>query len=231
MNTNITTLSAILIQARFSSTRLPGKVLHPLCHETVLGMLIKNLTTLNIPIFVLTSDSESDEPVAKYCESHHISYFRGPLEDVALRFARFLALHPYEYFIRISADSPLMDASLVKTAIQISEQDSYDLITNVQKRTFPKGQSVEMVNTRLFLKVQAELMSTEHKEHVTKIFYEQPERFSIKNFESGGSFGDIQLSVDTTDDFRKIETMLHENQCRSAGWKRWIEIEKSLNHD
>jgi spore coat polysaccharide biosynthesis protein SpsF len=169
--------------------------------------------------------------VAKYCESHHISYFRGPLEDVALRFARFLALHPYEYFIRISADSPLMDASLVKTAIQISEQDSYDLITNVQKRTFPKGQSVEMVNTRRFLKVQAELMSTEHKEHVTKMLYEQPERFSIKNFESGGSFGDIQLSIDTPDDFRKIETMLHENQCRSAGWKRWIEIEKSLNHD
>ncbi len=230
MKTTHANRTVILIQARFSSTRLPGKVLFPICETTLLGLLLNNLSSTKIPIYVLTSDSTSDDPVAEYCTQNHISYFRGPLEDVSSRFANFLKLHDYDYFIRISADSPLMDPEIVQTAIDVSHSGQFDLITNVLKRTFPKGQSVEMVNTRKFLSLQSKINTPELQEHVTKIFYETPDHFNIKNFESGADYGHIQLSVDTPVDFIKIEKMLQNNACKGAHWQYWTELEMSLNH-
>lgn len=231
LNSESSLRSVILIQARYSSQRLPGKVLRPLCHTTLLGMLAENLSTLQIPLVVLTSDTESDKPVAEYCLRNQIDCYRGSLQNVAQRFADFLEQYPCDYFFRISGDSPLLDPLLLLEALEIAKAGSYDLITNVQKRSFPKGQSVELIRSSTFLRIQPDFDTDDQREHVTKIFYEKPHLFEIRNFESGEDYGHIQLSVDTSDDFDKISRMMQLNQCRRASWKKWTELEISLNHE
>lgn len=221
----------ILIQARFSSKRLPGKVLHPLCDTEILGMLWKNLSEIGIPMVLLTSENDSDLPLAEYCQQNSMNFFRGPLDNVAQRFANYLHQNPFEYFIRISADSPLLDPEVVNQAIKLCQEEAYDLVTNVLKRTYPKGQSVELVKTKTFLSLQSEMTTPEQREHVTKIFYETPDAFNIRNFESGGQFGHIQLSVDTPEDLNIIEKMLLKNQCKKASWNHWVELYHSTQHD
>lgn len=180
---------------------------------------------------LLTSENDSDLPLAEYCQQNSMNFFRGPLDDVAQRFADYLHQNPFDYFIRISADSPLLDPEVLKKAIELCLEGEYDLVTNVLIRTFPKGQSVELVKTKTFLSLQSEMTTPEQREHVTKIFYETPAVFNIRNFESGGQFGHIQLSVDTPEDFTIVEKMLLKNQCKKASWKHWVELYNSIRHD
>ena len=53
-----------------------------------------------------------------------------------------------KYFVRVSGDSPMIDPKLIDKAIKISKKTKgHDIITNVFPRTFPKGQSVEVIKT------------------------------------------------------------------------------------
>ena len=57
----------------------------------------------------------------------------------------------YKSFVRISADSPLIDPSLIDKAVTLFKKNRFDIVTNVFPRTFPKGFSVEVVNSKLIL--------------------------------------------------------------------------------
>ncbi|ABB40472.1 acylneuraminate cytidylyltransferase [Oleidesulfovibrio alaskensis G20] len=83
-----------------------------------------------------------------------------------------------------------------------------DMVTNVLRRTFPKGQSVEVCRASAFLAGYAAMHLPEHLEHVTKYFYDT-RSIRIMNMESGDpSLGEIQLAVDTEEDFALFERML-----------------------
>ena len=87
-------------------------------------------------------------------------------------------------FLRISADSPLIDPYLIDKIISLKNKKKYkkyDLITNIFPRKFPRGQSVEIINTRTLFK-NLKKMSKGEKEHVTKYFYNNHKDFLIKNF-------------------------------------------------
>ena len=85
-----------------------------------------------------------------------------------------------KFFVRISGDSPLIDPKIIDKAIKIShKQGKYDIITNVFPRTFPKGQSVEVIKTSI-LKKYSKNFSKADKEHVTKYFYKNSNKFRVK---------------------------------------------------
>jgi spore coat polysaccharide biosynthesis protein SpsF (cytidylyltransferase family) len=87
-----------------------------------------------------------------------------------------------EEFIRISGDSPLIDPKVIDMAIAEYRCGFYDLVTNVLHRTFPKGQSVELVRSSSFKRMYGDLISFDDREHVTKAFYRSESNFKIMNF-------------------------------------------------
>ena len=99
----------------------------------------------------------------------------------------YLILQKYnaEYFIRINGDSPLINYKIIDRAIKIHKKRklNYDIITNVFPRTFPKGQSVEIIKSSI-LEKNMRKFSILDKEHVTKYFYKNYNNFIIKNFKS-----------------------------------------------
>ena len=163
------------VQARYSSKRLKGKVLKKFGRHTLLEILLKRLKKsrqIN-KIIVLTSTSQYDKKIVNLCKKKNIEYFTGSMNNVFLRFKNATKKYRPNKVIRISADSPLMDWRLVDRMINFSKRIvSFDIISNVKKRTFPKGQSIEIINPHIF-ELPAKILSNEQKEHVTKYFYEK----------------------------------------------------------
>jgi spore coat polysaccharide biosynthesis protein SpsF (cytidylyltransferase family) len=85
----------------------------------------------------------------------------------------------------------------------------YDLVTNVQTRTFPPGQSVEVVRADGFAQIDSSRLSAEEREHATQVFYRAPERFRILNVLSRDpDLARQPLTVDTVEDLRAVEALI-----------------------
>lgn len=186
-----------------SSTRLRGKVLMPLVGDKcILDYLLEGLRRcVNIDqILIATSDREDDDAIEKYCKGRNVECFRGSLLNVAGRFLSAARSTEMESFVRVCADSPLLDYMLVDKMVGIYREEDFDLVTNIQERTFPKGQSVEVVKTETFERAYEHMTEDRHFEHVTGMFYENPENYRIYNLKSTVDYGWLQMSVDTDRD-------------------------------
>jgi len=149
-----------------------------------------------------------NDAVDFYCIERKIACHRGPEEDVAKRFIEVLEKYGYESFVRVNGDSPLIDQRLISKGIKIFFNKNYDLVTNVFPRTYPKGQSVEVIKAESFKAAYSKMEEKDDKEHITRYFYSHSNEYEIFNFESGNYYGDIQLSVDTPRDMRVFENII-----------------------
>jgi len=207
---------AVVVQARMSSQRLPGKVLLPLSGRPVLAWLLDRLD--GFEVVVATSVEASDDPVAEFCAAHRVECFRGPLEDVAARFAGVVERYALDAFVRVSGDSPLLDPTLVARALELFGETEPDLATNVFPRSYPPGQSVEVVDAAVFLAARPEFAADE-REHVTTFFYAHPERFRIENFAVPVPYDGPSHALDTPDDLARIDAWLRALPRPDAGWE------------
>lgn len=159
-------------------------------------------------ITVATSEDATDDPIDAHARGMAISVFRGPLADVFQRFRLCLDAYPCDWFLRVCADSPLLCPDLLRIALSHADR-ALDLVTNVQKRTFPTGHSVEIVNAGTFLAIDPGRLSADEREHATKLFYNHPLEFRILNIENEDvEYAAMKLSVDTLDDLRRLESMV-----------------------
>ena len=203
-----------LIQARYSSSRLKGKVLKKINNFEVLEHVIYNLKKSNLitNFYILTSHHDSE--IQLFCQKKKYNFFKGPLNNTFLRFNKFLKKNPrIKNFIRISGDSPLIDSNIVDKMILISKRKKkYDLISNIFPRTFPKGQSIEIIKTKTFLKIKNTELNSNEKEHVTKYFYNNKNKFKIFNYLNSHDMSKYNLSIDTNRDFRIIKKIITLNK-------------------
>jgi spore coat polysaccharide biosynthesis protein SpsF (cytidylyltransferase family) len=219
-----------IIQSRISSKRLPGKALMVLDNRPLLSHVVTRVKAAKLVtrVIVATSDSDDADVIHLYCLENGVECFRGSLDDVAFRFAEAAIAVNTDSFVRISGDSPLIDPAIIDIAISHYNSGNYDLVTNVQKRTFPKGQSVEVVRLATFLEMYKQIDSAFHKQHVTAAFYESP-TYKIYNFiKEGVPEPNIQLSIDTKQDFDLIKKILKKIGQDNADCQKLIEIYRSI---
>ncbi len=200
-------MKGIIVQARMNSKRLPNKILYKVNGKPMIQYLLESLMHCSgiDCIVVATSNETTDDPLALFCQNCGIDYYRGSLNNVGERFVNIIEKYNFDTFVRISGDSPLLDYRLVDKALKIFSSGTYDFVTNVLRRTYPKGQSVEVIDSSVFKKVYPLIKKTSDKEHVTPYFYANHEKFSIYNFESGRHYEHIQLSVDTPNDMIRFK--------------------------
>lgn len=212
-----------IVQVRMSSARLPGKVLRTVYGIPLIGHLIDRLehcAELD-GILIATSSDPIDEAVSAYAIERGIPCFRGDHKDVAARLIEGAKQFGINHMVRISGDSPMLDPSIVSRALDVYRNERPDLVTNVQQRTFPKGQSVEIFSLEMLLGAWRCGMSDSDKEHVTPYFYRHPEKYSIQNIHYPGLRGDVQLSVDTEQDLAKFEQII--GHLDAPYWRHGLE--------
>ncbi len=195
------------IQARLSSKRLPGKVLKKIGRKYLLDLVIERLkrTSLSKHIFLLTSNRSSDDLIEEYCKKKKIRYYRGDLNNVFKRYKSFLENFNYDAIIRISADSPLIEPELIEGMLEIFKNNNKDIVTNVFPKSFPNGQSVEIISSSIFQPIKTKNLQKDEKEHVTKYFYKNFSKYNIFNFKCPYKHEYPKLSIDTIDDFTKLK--------------------------
>ena len=204
-----------IIQARSSSKRFKNKVLHSIKNKQLILHVVDSIKKSKkiSTIIVATSNLKSDDNLVKLLKSKKIKIFRGGLKNVALRLSRAAQKYKIKNFLRVSGDSPVIDYKIIDKAIRLfNKYPNYDLITNVFPKTFPSGQSVEIINTQILFKSLKKMNSLE-KEHVTLYFYNNYKKFLIKNFRNTGYYDKKNnCSVDKISDLKKIIKILNEKK-------------------
>lgn len=220
---------AIAIQARMSSTRFPGKVLAKLQGRPIIEHLTTRFNKLGLPFFVLTSTNTSDDDLVDFLQNKDCEVYRGSLDDVLSRFQTFAQAFSFSHIVRISADSPLIHPDVVSEVLGGSTDTSLDLRTNIFPRSYPKGQSVELVSSdTLDRLVHLPLLQT-HREHVTSYIYEHWQFFNISNHLNNENLSSMNMCVDIPEDLKRIESMLEGlNLSISDGFPPWSEFIQSI---
>ena len=205
-----------IIFSRMGSSRLPGKALRNIAGEPLIKRVInrvskvKNLST----IVVATSNSRMDDGLTQYIQSLNIEVFRGAAHDVLNRAVSCASYLGVDKFVRINGDSPFIDPELLEKGIELGGDPNLDLISNVFPRTYPVGTSVEIIKTDSLKKILGLTVDSCDREHITRFFYRNPEKFRILNFESGRpDLRKARLAVDTKEDLERINWLFKELGC------------------
>jgi spore coat polysaccharide biosynthesis protein SpsF len=195
--------AGLVVFSRFDSWRLPGKALLDVGGRPLLGRVLDRAR--RVPgghlIVVATSDRPIDDPIAGFASGEGIAVFRGEAENVAARALACAEEFGFEAFARISGDSPFIDPVLVSRLLEMQEQGSADVATNVHPRSFPSGISVEVIATAALRRAVRSMTEPEDREHVTRFIYRYPGEFLIENFHAGDDrYARLDLAVDTGTD-------------------------------
>ena len=204
----------IFVQARMSSRRFPGKVLAALAGRPLIDHVVERCAKAFGPdaVVVATSSDRSDDPLAQHLERQRRQVFRAELDNVVKRFQGCLAAYPCQWFVRISGDSPLIDPELIARVAE-RRLPELDLVTNVQTRTFPPGQSVEVIRAECFARLDSDSLSAEEREHATQVFYRSPGKYRIRNVVSRDpGLAKRSMTVDTPADLAAVEALLRSGR-------------------
>ena len=200
----------IIIQARTSSKRIPRKVLYKIDNHSILEYVILRLLKKNkFKFIVCTSSLEVDLPICELCSMLKIEVFRGSHLNVASRYYEICKNSKFDAFIRICADSPTIDGSLVHEMTGLWHPE-LDLLTNKSPRTFPKGQSIEIVNRKTYLKAFECFEINEDFEHVTHYFHRNLDCFRHKNIRNSEDQSKMSLAIDEPADLFRFESFVKQ---------------------
>ena len=157
-----------ILQARMSSTRLPGKVVAPILGRP---MLLRQLERVQRAasfdrLLVATSSSPSDDVIVQLCTDHAVECFRGSLHDVLDRFVQAARSYAPEHVVRLTADCPLADADVIDRVVEHHLEGGFDYTSNSRMRTFPHGLDAEVCRYACLEQAWREATKPFEREHV-----------------------------------------------------------------
>ncbi len=196
-----------VLQARMTSTRLPGKVMADLLGAPMILRQIERLRRSRRldRIVVATSSDASDDGFAAMLALHDVAVHRGPLDDVLARFEGALQAHPAEVLVRLTADCPLADPEVIDATIDLLVARGLDYAANTPAhRTYPKGLDVEVMLGEGLLRAAREAADPYEREHVTPYLYRHPEVFAQDFISQDAEEGEVRWTVDRPDDLEFV---------------------------
>lgn len=197
-------MNLAILQARMTSTRLPGKVLEPVLGEPMIGRQLERLVRSRRldRIVVATSSDPSDDPLAAYCEGLGYAVFRGSLGDVLDRYCGAMAQVPEaDVIVRLTADCPLADWTVIDATIDRLRETGADYASNTPAvRTYPHGLDVEVMRRGALEQAGREATTPYEREHVTPYIHRRPGVFRIASLSRTPSLAHLRWTVDLPED-------------------------------
>jgi spore coat polysaccharide biosynthesis protein SpsF len=202
----------IIVQARMTSTRLPGKILKKVLGKSLLEYQIERLRRVKLAdeIVIATTINETDEPVVKLCNSVSVPYFRGSEEDVLSRYYETAKAHQADLIARVTSDCPLIDPEVIDQVMKlyIDHQTEYDYVSNSLERTYPRGMDTEVFSFKVLQEAFLEATALPDREHVTPFIHRQPQRYSLASVNYSENQSYHRWTVDTPEDFQLIKKII-----------------------
>lgn len=199
--------TAIVVQARMGSTRLPGKVLKDIAGRPMLSYQMERLRRVKRAerIVVATTDQPADDAVERFCQKEKIACVRGSEHDVLARYHLAIERFPADVVVRITADCPLIDPAIVDEAIAAYEPD---YVSNMLETTYPYGMAVEVFSAQALREAHREAKDPAEREHVTPFIYRHPKRYRLRSLTMAPNLSHHRWTVDTPEDFELVSRLL-----------------------
>lgn len=195
-----------ILQARTSSTRLPGKVLMEINGMPVIGRQIHRIMrSRKISKLVLaTSTDISDDALVDFVSNLGLTVFRGSLNNVFSRFEEIIRKQDFEVIVRLTGDCPLVMPEIIDQAIEAYLNQNVDYLSNALLPTYPDGLDVEVFSKNAFLKLAKYELNSLELEHVTLGFINRYSDFSLHNLTSKENLAELRWTLDYVEDLTYI---------------------------
>lgn len=204
----------VVVQARMTSSRLPGKVLMDLCGSPVLAQQIKRLKRCSRvdDIVIATTTNSSDDPIVDLAMAQGVGCFRGSESDVLSRFVGAAGMARADVVVRVTSDCPLIDPGVTDLVIGelVDHAPECDYASNVEERTYPRGLDVEAFFADVLTRMDRLGTSQQAREHVTTCARaERPDMFLKRHVRDIEDNSDLRWTVDYQTDLDVVR-MIYE---------------------
>lgn len=204
----------VIVQARMTSTRLPGKVLKEVCGKPVLELLVERIKKSKKirKIIIATSINITDNPIIELADKLNIYTFRGSEQDVLRRVLDAADFYNTDVIVEITGDCPLIDHRIIDKLVGIYIENDYDYVSNILKRTYPRGLDTQVFSKTVLKQVDSLTDHPIDREHVSIYIYNHPEIFKLHGIEAEKPYKhpEYRWTLDTTEDFEFIRTVYEE---------------------
>lgn len=200
-----------IVQARMGSSRLPGKTMKKLDSEKPLLYYVidqLNHSKLIEQLVVATTTLDEDNKIEEFLKKTKTPCFRGNPTDVLDRYFKCAKEFSFSIIVRITADNPLIDPTIVDQVITEFNNDSYDYVTNHTPRTFPQGTEVEVFSFNALENAWKNARKLSEREHVTPYFYNNPSIFKLGKVMNTQNLSHLRWTVDHMNDLNLIKTII-----------------------
>jgi spore coat polysaccharide biosynthesis protein SpsF len=199
----------LIVQARMTSTRLPGKVMEDLGGRPMLARQLERLRASRLAddIVVATTTNASDDPLVALADADGARWFRGSEADVLSRYAGAAREADADVVIRVTSDCPLIDPGEIDVVIE-ALGPGVDYAANILERRLPQGLDTEALWRDVLDRMDRAAQSVPAREHVT--WYcrdERPELFVRRSVVRPYDAADLRWTVDTADDLALVRRL------------------------
>lgn len=202
------------IEARMSSTRLPGKVLLPASGKPMLQHLVERLKQVDLlsDIVLATTVNQSDDVLETFAHEMGLSYFRGSEADVLSRVIGAAEHFGADVIVEISGDCPIIDPELVSQCIEIHKKNNVDFVSNAAISSYPGGMDVSIFSLDILKKSEAMVKDDLNREHVCLNIVQHPEIFSHLNIVAPPKlyWPELHVVLDELKDYELIRHLIEK---------------------
>ena len=215
-----------IIQARMTSTRLPGKVLMEVMGRPLLSYQIERLRFSKRidEIIIATTMNKEDDPIAKLSRKEGLKVFRGSEDDVLDRYYQAAKEVNAKTIVRITGDCPLIDPMVVEKVISHYLVSKCDYASNIAPPTFPDGLDTEVFSFDALEKAWEKAKWQSEREHVTPYIRNRPEIFHLENLENGEDLSNMRWTVDEAADLEFVRAVYSKLETMSSGMSEVIAV-------
>jgi spore coat polysaccharide biosynthesis protein SpsF len=202
-----------IIQARMTSSRLPGKVLLDLCGEPVLGWVVERARRAHSldEVMVATTTDAADEVLVDFCRARGYAVFQGNVFDVLDRYYRAAQQARADVIVRLTADCPLIDPAEIDHVVAEFFEQKVDFAANrlppPWKRTYPIGLDIEVCSFQALERAWREAGQKYEREHVLPYLYDQAGRFKTYLVNASSDYGQLRWTLDTPADLEFLRSV------------------------
>jgi spore coat polysaccharide biosynthesis protein SpsF len=199
----------VIIQARMTSTRLPGKVLMPLCSSSVLEVMIERLKPLKNHIIVATTNDGSERPILELCNRLNIKSYQGDTEDVLSRYfeaAEVFGAEKNTTVVRLTSDCPLIDVQLCQKVIEKHQTGHFDMVNLGPHSGYPRGLDCCAFSFSLLANTHRLASHPADREHVT-LGMAKFSDISVFTYSAKQDLSHYRLTLDESDDYTAIKAI------------------------
>jgi spore coat polysaccharide biosynthesis protein SpsF len=197
-----------IVEARFASTRLPGKVLLPIVGKPMLTLMIERLQRARTidEIVIATSANPADDAIALLATDMGAHVFRGSEEDVLDRVVKAAQSRNADIIVETTGDCPLIDPGIVDKVVGDFLMGGADFVSNVLPHTTPRGTDVRVFWAKDLAEINVRSQDPADHEHVSLHFWEHPERYRCRNVETDlpEAAAHLRLTVDESADLELV---------------------------